>query len=113
MDEINIHRVPPSFVHGDTNSLVDDDFDRNAVIVATDVMYTVARELKHPTGAAMHATPVSEPIRIPTVAELIESLVIVERGGGAFAACPQIIDWRPIYETRDRILEGGSACSGT
>ena len=48
MDAINVHRVPPSFMHGDTNSLVDDDFDRNAVIVATDVMYTVARELQAP-----------------------------------------------------------------
>jgi methylmalonyl-CoA mutase cobalamin-binding subunit len=107
MDAINVHRVPPSFVHGDTNSLVDDDFDRNAVIVATDVMYTVARELKHPTGAAMHATPVSEPIRIPTVDELVESLVIVREAERRVRACPEIIDWRPIYEARDRILEGG------
>ncbi len=61
MDAINVNRVPPSFTHGDTNSFgVEDDFDRNAVIVATDVMYTIARELKHPTGGAVHATPARE-----------------------------------------------------
>jgi methylmalonyl-CoA mutase cobalamin-binding subunit len=108
LDAINVHRVPPSFVHGDTNSFdMDEDFDRNAVIVATDVMYTVARELKHPTGAAMHATPVSEATRIPTVGELVESLVIVTEAEQRVRACPEIIDWRPIYEMRDRIVTGG------
>ena len=49
MDAINVTRMPPSFTHGDTNSFgVEEEFDRNAVIASTDVMYTVARELKHP-----------------------------------------------------------------
>lgn len=108
MDAINTNRVPPSFTHGDTNSFgVDEDFDRNAVIVATDVMYTIARELKHPTGGAVHATPVSEATRIPTVEELIESLVIVNEAEQRARACPDIIDWQPIYEMRDRIVAGG------
>jgi methylmalonyl-CoA mutase cobalamin-binding domain/chain len=107
LDSINVDRVPPTFVHGDTNALVGDDFDRNAVIVAADVMYTIARELKHPTGAAMHATPVSEPIRIPTVDELVESLVIVSEAEKRVRACPDIIDWRPIYQMRDLIIKGG------
>lgn len=108
MDAINVHRVPPSFTHGDTNSFgVEEDFDRNAVIVATDVMYTIARELKHPTGGAVHATPVSEATRIPTVEELIESLVIVNEAEQRVRACPGIVDWEPIYEMRDRIVAGG------
>jgi methylmalonyl-CoA mutase cobalamin-binding subunit len=108
MDAINVHRVPPSFTHGDTNSFgVEEDFDRNAVIVATDVMYTIARELKHPTGGAVHATPVSEATRIPTVEELIDSLVIANEAEQRARACPGIIDWRPIYEMRDRIVAGG------
>lgn len=108
MDAINTNRVPPSFTHGDTNSFgVEDDFDRNAVIVATDVMYTIARELKHPTGGAVHATPVSEASRIPTVEELIESLVIASEAEARARACPGIVDWAPIYEMRDRIVAGG------
>ncbi len=108
MDAINTQRVPPSFTHGDTNSFgMDEDFDRNAVIVATDVMYTIARELKHPTGGAVHATPVSEAFRIPTVEELIDSLVIANEAEQRARACPGIINWDPIYEMRDRIVEGG------
>lgn len=108
MEVVNIHRVPPSFTHGDTNSFgMDEDFDRNAVIVATDVMYTIARELKHPTGAAVHATPVSEAFRIPTVEELIDSLVIANEAEQRARACPGIVDWNPIYEMRDRIVAGG------
>ncbi|MBS1676541.1 MAG: cobalamin-dependent protein [Actinobacteria bacterium] len=108
MDAINTTRTPPSFTHGDTNSFgLEDDFDRNAVIVATDVMYTIARELKHPTGGSVHATPVSEASRIPTVAELIESLVIASEAERRARACPEIVDWAPIYAMRDRILAGG------
>ena len=108
MDAINVRRVPPSFTHGDTNSFgVEEDFDRNAVIVSTDVMYTIARELKHPTGGAVHATPVSEATRIPNVEELIESLVIANEAEQRARACPGIVDWAPIYEMRDRIVAGG------
>ncbi|MEZ5078023.1 MAG: hypothetical protein R2725_11350 [Solirubrobacterales bacterium] len=108
MAAINANRVPPSFTHGDTNSFgMEDDFDRNAVIVATDVMYTVARELKHPTGGAVHATPVSEASRIPNVEELIESLVIANEAEQRARACPDIVDWGPIYAMRDRIVAGG------
>jgi methylmalonyl-CoA mutase cobalamin-binding subunit len=108
LDEINVHRVPPSFTHGDTNSFgVEEDFTRNAVIVATDVMYTIARELKHPTGGAVHATPVSEATRIPTVEELIESLAIAAEAEQRARMSPGIIDWAPIYDMRDRLVEGG------
>lgn len=108
MDAINTRRVPPAFTHGDTNSFgTEEDFDRNAVIVATDVMYTIARELEHPTGGAVHATPVSEATRIPTVDELIDSLVIASEAEQRARACPEIIDWGPIYEMRDRIVAGG------
>jgi methylmalonyl-CoA mutase cobalamin-binding subunit len=108
LEAINVDHVPPSFTHGDTNSFgVEDDYTRNAVIVATDVMYTVARELKHPTGAAIHATPVSEATRIPTVDELVESLVIANEAERRVRACQAIVDWRPIYELRDQIVAGG------
>src|SRR5712692_6357435 len=108
LDTINVHRVPPSFTHGDTNSFgPTDSFDRNAVIVMLDVFYTIAREIRYPTGGAVHATPVSEAQRIPTVEELVQSLEIISEAERRARISGHLIDWRPILETRDRILEGG------
>ena len=108
LDAINVHRVPPSFTHGDTNSFgPEDPFDRNAVVVMMDVFYTIARELRYPTGGAVHATPVSEAQRIPTVDELVQSLVIINEAERRARISGHLIDWRPILETRDQILDGG------
>lgn len=108
MDAINVHRVPPSFTHGDTNSLGSgDDFDRNASVVFHDVLYTAAREVKHPTGGAVHVTPVSEALRIPTVEELAQSLVIADEAVRRARKDVALIDWAPVYEVRDRLLDGG------
>ncbi|MCM2317598.1 MAG: hypothetical protein NDJ92_20800, partial [Thermoanaerobaculia bacterium] len=108
--EININRVPPSFTHCDTNSLLDaNDFDRNAAIVFNDVYYTALRELAFPTGGALHATPVSEAIRIPTEDELAQTLVIVSEAVYRARKNQQLMDWRPVLEMRDRILDGGRA----
>jgi methylmalonyl-CoA mutase cobalamin-binding domain/chain len=108
LDAINVHRVPPSFTHGDTNSFgTGDDFDRNATAVFHDVFYTAAREVKHPTGGAIHATPVSEALRIPTIDELAQSLVIADEAIGKAKRDAELVDWVQIYEVRDRILDGG------
>ncbi len=108
LDAINVHRVPPSFVHGDTNSFgTDSDLDRNAAMVFHDVYFTAARELRFPTGAAIHATPVTEAIRIPTEDEIVQSLVIATEAANRARSSPDLIDWRPVTELRDRILEGG------
>ena len=105
---INVHRVPPSFTHGDTNSFdADGSFDRNAAIVFNDVYYTAARELRFPTGAALHATPVTEALRIPTEDELVQSLVIVSEAIRRARAGSELVDWRPVLQLRDRILSGG------
>lgn len=108
LDAINVHRVPPSFTHGDTNSFgTGGAFDRNAGVVFLDAFYTAAREVKHPTGGAIHATPVSEALRIPTVDELAQSLVIADEAIAKARRDVNLIDWGQIYEVRDRILEGG------
>lgn len=111
LDAINTSRVPPSLVHGDTNSL-DPDFslDRHAAIVTTDVFFTIANQLAHPTGAAVHATPTTEPIRIPTVGDIIQSLELANEAERQARRALPMIDWRPVYAVRDRILEGGRRC---
>jgi len=108
LQEINVHRVPPSFTHGDTNSFAPDgDFDRNAAIVFNDVYHTALRELAFPTGGALHATPVSEALRIPTEDELAQSLVIVSEAVSRARANARLMDWRPVFQLRDTILGGG------
>ena len=108
LDAINTSRVPPSLVHGDTNSL-DPSFslDRHAVIVTADVFFTIANELAHPTGAAVHATPLTEPVRIPTVEDILQSLEIANEAERRARAALPMIDWRPVDETAQRILDGG------
>jgi methylmalonyl-CoA mutase cobalamin-binding subunit len=110
LDTINISRVPPSLVHGDTNSL-DPSYsvDRHAATVTTDVFFTIANELKSPTGAAVHVTPLTEPVRIPTVDDIVQSLEIGNEAERQARASVALIDWRPVEELRGRIVTGGKA----
>jgi methylmalonyl-CoA mutase cobalamin-binding subunit len=108
LDAVNVERVPPSLVHGDTNSLrPEDSFDRSAATVATDVFFTVARELRFPTGAAVHATPLSEPVRIPTPEDIVQSLEIGNEAERRARASLELIDWRPAQELAERIKVAG------
>jgi methylmalonyl-CoA mutase cobalamin-binding domain/chain len=108
LDAINTARVPPSLVHGDTNSLDPSySLDRHAAIVTTDVFFTIANELAHPTGAAVHATPLTEPVRIPTVEDILQSLEIANEAERQARQSLHMIDWRPVNDLRDKILHGG------
>jgi methylmalonyl-CoA mutase cobalamin-binding subunit len=75
--------------------------------VATDVFFTVARELTFPTGAAVHATPLSEPLRIPTPEDIVQSLEIGNESERRARASLGLIDWRPAQELASRIKQGG------
>jgi methylmalonyl-CoA mutase cobalamin-binding subunit len=110
LDRINVSRVPPSLVHGDTNSLdASYSLDRNAAIITTDIFFTIACQLAHPTGAAVHPTPLTEPSRIPTVEDIVQSLEIGNEAERRARQAVQLIDWRPVYALRDTILAGGRA----
>jgi methylmalonyl-CoA mutase cobalamin-binding subunit len=108
LDTINVSRVPPSLVHGDTNSLDPSySLDRHAATVTADVLFTIANELAQPTGAAVHATPLTEPIRIPTVDDIVQSLEIANEAERRARVALPMIDWRPVDELRDKIVAGG------
>src|SRR5690606_28289666 len=98
-----------SLVHGDTNSLSPSySLDRHAATVTQDIFFSIANELDHPTGAAVHATPLTEPIRIPTVEDIVQSLEIGNEAERRARESVGLIDWRPVNELRDRILAGGA-----
>lgn len=108
LQEINVHDVPTSFIHGDTNSFqTDGHLDRNAAFVYNDVFHSALVELKHPSGAALHATPTTEALRIPTPDELVQSLLILDEAWKKAEESLHLIDFRPVYEMRDRIVAGG------
>jgi methylmalonyl-CoA mutase cobalamin-binding subunit len=108
LDRVNVSRVPPSLVHGDTNSLdASYSLDRNAAIITSDIFFTIACQLAHPTGAAVHPTPLTEPSRIPTVEDIVQSLEIGNEAERRARQTVQLIDWRPVYALRDEILAGG------
>jgi methylmalonyl-CoA mutase cobalamin-binding subunit len=108
LDRINVSRVPPSLVHGDTNSLEAwYSIDRNAAIITSDIFFSIASQLAHPTGAAVHPTPLTEPKRIPTVEDIIQSLEIGREAERRARATGHLIDWSPVYAMRDQILTGG------
>jgi methylmalonyl-CoA mutase cobalamin-binding subunit len=108
LDAINTARVPPAVIHSDTNSIgVRDNFDRNATLVAVDAYFSALREARQPTGAALHVTPVTEAVRIPTVDDLDQSLIIGQEAIARARATPGLVDWRPIEQLRDRMLTGG------
>ncbi len=114
LDAVNTERVPPSLTHGDTNSLNPwDSFDRSAVTVANDVYFTIANQLAHPTGSAVHATPLSEPLRIPTPEDIVQSLEIGNEAERRARESLHLIDWRPVYELRDKIVLGGQHVFGS
>jgi methylmalonyl-CoA mutase cobalamin-binding subunit len=108
LQAVNPGRVPAAVIHGDTNSMsVADDFDRNAALTAIDVFFSAQRELRQPTGAAFHVTPVTEAVRIPTVDDLDQSLIIGKEALARAQATQAAIDWRPMEELRDQIVAGG------
>ncbi len=108
LDAINVSRVPPSVVHGDTNTL-DPSYalDRHAATVTCDVFFSIANELAQPTGTSVHATPLTEPRRIPTIEDIIQSLEIANEAERRARVSLPLIDWRPVDALRDRIVEGG------
>lgn len=108
LDAINISRVPPSLTHGDTNSL-DPSFslDRNAAIITSDIYFTIANQLAHPIGSSVHPTPLTEPHRIPTVEDIIQSLEIGREAERRARETMHLIDWQPVYAMRDKLVAAG------
>lgn len=108
LDAVNTAHVPPSVTHGDTNSLSPSySLDRHAATVTQDIFFSIANELDHPTGTSVHATPLTEPTRIPTVGDIVQSLEIANEAERRARESLPMIDWRPVNELRDRIVTGG------
>ena len=98
--------VPAGFVQGDTigNRA---DFEANAGVVATDVLFMKAVDYRYRLGGAPIAVPVTELERIPTWQEVAQVHAINRRLEEYVPSVAGALDWPLIEAQRDRLVEGG------
>jgi methylmalonyl-CoA mutase cobalamin-binding subunit len=98
--------VPAGFVQGDTigNRA---DFEANAGVVATDVLFMKAVDYQYRLGGAPIAVPVTELERIPTWQEVAQVHAINRRLEEYLPSVAGAIDWPQIEARRDQLVKGG------
>jgi len=98
--------VPAGFVQGDTigNRV---DFEANAAVVSTDVLFMKAVDYRYRLGGAPIAVPVTEIERIPTWQEVAQVHAINRRLEEYLPSVCQAIDWSQIEAKRDELVAGG------
>ncbi len=98
--------VPAGFIQGDTigNRA---DFDANAGVVSTDVLFMKAVDYRYRLGGAPIAVPVTEVERIPTWQEVAQVHAINRRLEEYLPSVSAAIDWAPIETRRDELVAGG------
>ena len=104
--------VPAGFVQGDTigNRA---DFEANAAVVSTDVLFMKAVDAKYRLGGAPIAVPVTEMERIPTWQEVAQVHAINRRLEEYLPSVVTAIDWAPIEGQATRLVEGGRRFFGS
>jgi methylmalonyl-CoA mutase cobalamin-binding subunit len=98
--------VPAGFVQGDTigNRA---DFDANAAVVSTDVLFMKAVDFRYRLGGAPIAVPVTEVERIPTWQEVAQVHAINRRLEDYLPSVARAIDWTQIEAKRDELVRAG------
>ena len=95
-----------AFYHCDTTHY-DKDIQRNYAALSLDMLYLVLTELRLRTGAAVLPIPVTEPLRVPSMDEIVETHNITRRIIDDAPRLMETINWEPIEAERDRLIEGG------
>jgi methylmalonyl-CoA mutase cobalamin-binding subunit len=98
--------VPAGFVQGDTIGNRT-DFEANAGVVSTDVLFMKAVDYRYRLGGAPIAVPVTEVERIPTWQEVAQVHSINRRLEEYLPSVAAAIDWPLIEATRDELVAGG------
>ena len=98
--------VPAGFIQGDTigNRA---DFEANAGVVSTDVLFMKAVDFRYRLGGAPIAVPVTEVERIPTWQEVAQVHAINRRLEEYLPSVAAAIDWPLIEARRDLLVSGG------
>ena len=83
------------------------DFEANAAVVSTDVLFMKAVDYRYRLGGAPIAVPVTEVERIPTWHEVAQVHAINRRLEEYLPSVAAGIDWRQIEARRDELVVGG------
>jgi methylmalonyl-CoA mutase cobalamin-binding subunit len=95
-----------AFYHCDTTHY-EKDIQRNYAALSLDVLYLVLTELRLKTGAAILPVPVTEPLRVPSLDEIVETHNIARRVIEDAPRLMATVNWEGIEAERDQLIEGG------
>jgi len=109
LEMINTNNTPAGFVHGDTNSYTHDikNMDRNAPLPVCDILFVVLGLMRMPSGAAIHAVPLTEAVRIPTVEDQLTVLNMAQRVEEEAHRFMEMVDWEKIDKLSLNLVNKG------
>jgi len=109
LEEINQKKTPFGWVHGNTNSFSarNNFLDKNAAIVASDLLISCCMVKKKPTGAAVHPVPLTEAMRVPKVEEIVQVLDMNSEIEKITESWVDLIDWNKVEKIKTNIVKGG------
>ncbi len=99
-------RVPAGFVQGDTIGYTL-DFDANAAVLSTDVLFMKMTDARYKLGGAPIAVPVTEAERIPTWQEVANAQAMSRRLEDYVPLVSPTVDWGHIERLSAALVDGG------
>ena len=106
LDAVNPHRVPTSFIQGDTIGY-SRDFDSNMAVLVNDLMMMKMTDLRYRLGGAPIAVPVTEVERIPSWQEVATVQTVSRKCEDYLPMMEPYVDWGKIEALRDELVAGG------
>jgi methylmalonyl-CoA mutase cobalamin-binding subunit len=102
-----IHGGESAGPHINANSILTDDTDRNAAIVASTLVFDVVGQLVRPTGHAVQGLPLTETLRVPSPEEVVQVQVLANQIEKQARGLVDIVDFRPVERLKARLVQDG------
>jgi methylmalonyl-CoA mutase cobalamin-binding subunit len=102
-----IHGGETAGPHINANTILTEDTDRNASIVASSLLFDIIGQLVRPTGHAVQAIPLTEHERVPTPEEVVQVQVLANQLEREARGLVDIVDFRPVERLKDRLIQSG------
>lgn len=106
LDMIDPHRVPPSFVQGDTISYTT-DIERNSAICSEDTLFMLAVQYRYKTGSAALPVPLTENLRVPTADEIAQVQIMAREIERRVPEISDLVRWDTLEARAATLAERG------